>query len=536
MSYGLKDYTGPGPIGGGVGYPSKYKESDAHQIIESLADLNLALVEYGQGKVVWIPNGVTITIPSVYSLSGRRILRDTIRCTIAADRSSGNGGRIKVTAKANGYMTGMWMASHSEIVGLTVEGPGAFEGTTPKFGYAGMCAFRSAGTKGILYENTEVKNFAQGGLKFSGGGMLWNDPERHIVRACEIHGCQRHGFGYGIAQAEAGGSDCAVLVEQTRIKDCRHLISCDHGAPYSFEIRYCDFGDAWYKLGGTGAKTYACQIDAHGSGASESGHAGRRYEIHHNDFSANGNKANIGIRGIPADRFNIYANRTLKDNHSGLYPADGSNEVKIGQFVDLEGGEGGSWGGENNMPKYRVFVFDNWYGEGGPPEGPPETPDEPPVEVNTPDIQVVSLEAPQVEVGQTYTITATVGNLGTAAGTADIVIGYMAGTTKRVLKTEAVELQPGEVKTVVRQATAKIAGQWTFYAGNLTTILKVVEPPPAVPVWVLSASSVNATVSVSNTGNAEGTTTVLIGGWPQTVTVAPGESKEVTIALAVELS
>src|SRR5574343_1951441 len=201
MSYGLKDYTGPGPIGGGVGYPSKYKESDAHQIIESLADLNLALVEYGQGKVVWIPNGVTITIPSVYSLSGRRILRDTIRCTIAADRSSGNGGRIKVTAKANGYMTGMWMASHSEIVGLTVEGPGAFEGTTPKFGYAGMCAFRSAGTKGILYENTEVKNFAQGGLKFSGGGMLWNDPERHIVRACEIHGCQRHGFGYGIAQA-----------------------------------------------------------------------------------------------------------------------------------------------------------------------------------------------------------------------------------------------------------------------------------------------------------------------------------------------
>jgi hypothetical protein len=536
MSYGLKDYTGPGPIGGGVGYPSKYKESDAHQIIESLADLNLALVEYGQGKVVWIPNGVTITIPSVYSLSGRRILRDTIRCTIAADRSSGNGGRIKVTAKANGYMTGMWMASHSEIVGLTVEGPGAFEGTTPKFGYAGMCAFRSAGTKGILYENTEVKNFAQGGLKFSGGGMLWNDPERHIVRACEIHGSQRHGFGYGIAQAEANGSDCAVLVEASRIYDCRHLITCDHGTPYSYELRHNIFGDAWYRLGGDGAKAYACQIDAHGSGHKTSGHAGRRYEIHGCDFSANGNKANIGIRGIPADRFNIYANRTLKDNHSGLYPADGSNEVKIGQFVDLEGGEGGSWGGENNMPKYRVFVFDNWYGEGGPPEGPPETPDEPPVEVNTPDIQVASLDAPQVEVGQTYTITATVGNLGTAAGSADIVIGYMAGTTKRVLKTEAVELQPGEVKTVVWQATAKVVGSWTFYCGNKLTILKVVEPPPAAPVFVLSSSSVNATVSVSNTGNAEGTTTVLIGGWPQTVTVAPGESKEVTIALAVELS
>lgn len=362
MAYGTDGYTGPGPIGGGVGYPARYKQSDAHCIIESLADLNLALASYGRDKLVWIPDGVTITIPTVYSASGRRLLRDNLRGILAADRSSGRGGRIRVTAGTNGYMTGIWQSSYSQVVGVTAEGPGAFESTSPIYGWAGNCAFRSAGTKGILYENTEVKNFACGGLKFSGGGMLWNDPERHIVRACEIHGIQRHGFGYGIAQAEASGSDCAVLVEASKVYDCRHLVTCDHGAPYNFELRHNIFGDSWYRLGGNGAKTYACQVDAHGSGAFGSGSAGRRYEIWENDFSTNGGKANIGVRGIPADRFNIYRNRTAKANYAGRYPADGSYEIAIGKLVDLEEGEGAPWKGDNNMPKYHVYAWDNWYG------------------------------------------------------------------------------------------------------------------------------------------------------------------------------
>jgi hypothetical protein len=475
MLYGTAAYTGPGPIGGGVGYPSKYTEGDAHQFIESLSDLNLALREYGQGKVLWIPNGVTITIPTVYSLSSRRILRDTIRCTLAADRSSGNGGRIKVTAKANGYMTAMWQASHSEIVGLTVEGPGAFEGTSPIYGYAGMCAFRSSGTKGILYENTEVKNFAQGGLKFSGGGMLWNDPERHIVRACEIHGCQRHGFGYGIAQAEAGGSDCAVLVEASRIYDCRHLITCDHGAPYNYELRYNIFGDAWYRLNGTGAKYYACQVDAHGSGDSTSGSAGRRYEIHHNDFSANGNKANIGVRGIPADRFNIYANRTAKTNHKGAYPAEGYEVANVdGSLVDMEGPEGGYVSYGNDMPAHKVFAWDNWYGG-----------DAPPIDTNAPDIKVTAMDAPPVEVGQTYTVTAAVTNTGDGPGSADIVIGYMAGTVKRPLKTQTVDLEAGQSATVVQTGKATTVGDWTFYCGDKTAVLKVMEAQLKVTTEVI---------------------------------------------------
>src|SRR5574343_1610452 len=112
MPYGAAGYTGTNPIGGGVGYASDYRQSDAHCIIESLSDLNLALVSYGRGKLVWIPDGITITIPSVYSLSNRRILRDNIRCILAADRSSGTGARIEIPARAKGYLPRIWPSSY----------------------------------------------------------------------------------------------------------------------------------------------------------------------------------------------------------------------------------------------------------------------------------------------------------------------------------------------------------------------------------------------------------------------------------------
>ena len=105
--------------------------------------------------------------------------------------------------------------------------------------------------------------------------------------------------------------------------------------------------------------------------------------------------------------------------------------------------------------------------------------------VNTPDIQVVSLEAPQVEVGQTYTVTAIVQNKGDGPGSADIVIGYMAGTVKRPLLIQTVDLEAGQSTTVVRTAKATAVGQWTFYCGDKTAVLKVMEAQLKVTTEVI---------------------------------------------------
>jgi hypothetical protein len=378
MSYGTDAYTGDNPIGGGEGYVSPYgfSQSTAHETVTTLAELEKVMGELpaNSEKLTWIPDGVTIVIPTIYSSGGRRLLKNNLRGYLASNLGTDSlgGGKIRVTAKTNGYMTAIWQDSYSKVSGLTVEGPGAFEGTTPVFGWAGNCAFRSSGTKRIEYENCHVFNFAEGLIKFTGGDITpWNNPtDRHWIHHCNLHGSQRHGFGYGVSQAEGYGHYCAALIEATKLYDCRHLVMCDHGQYWSYELRYNDFGDSWYKSGGTGAKTYACQIDAHGSGDSTAGYAGYHYEIYYNDFSINDGKANIGVRGIPRDKFNIYKNRTRKTNHSGAYPADGSYEKANvgGSLVDMEGGEGGYQPYGNDMPAHNVFAWDNWYGASEPPD------------------------------------------------------------------------------------------------------------------------------------------------------------------------
>lgn len=530
-------------IGGGGSYvsPHGFTEKSADEHPETLADLN-AILREGRDRSVWLPK--VITVPTIANAGGRMILPYSIRQPLVSRR--GVGG-LKVTGKCSkAFGTGIRVSPGGLLSGLTIEGPTNLGTVGSVGGTYTMFALKLSGCESVEIEDCDLSNFPQGiicvdNILASGPGLAWDSPKRIWIHHSDIHGAQAHGWGYGVLQSNANGKDLAVLVEACRFWDCRHHIACDHGGSYNYEVRECLLDDSWYwaanREGGT--KYYACQIDAHGSGASTAGYAGGHYEVHHNSFSKNGNKANIGIRGIPKDRVNVYANDTAKTSHEGVYPADGSHEVKIGQLVDLEGSEGGPWGGTNDLPKYRVFAWNNWYGSADPPAPEPE----PPVDTNAPDIQVVSLETSPVFVGETYAVTATVENKGTGAGSMDIVIGYMAGTVKRPLLTQAVELEAGATTTVVREAKASTAGAWTFYCGDLTAVLTVTEKPPEPPpapkielvgfVPSIQGNAVIVAVTVANTGNADGTALVKVGGATQSVLVPAGQSQQTTFTFDV---
>lgn len=536
-------------IGGGEGYvsPNGFSESLAHYIPETLSDLNKALAEAKGEKLIWLPK--VITVPTVANARGRMILPNAINAYVASKR--GIGG-LKVTGTCSGaFATGIRVMSHAKLSGLTIEGPTNLGTPGSVGGCYTMFALKLSGAIDVEIEDCDLFNFPQGIISIDNilasgpEDLKWDSPNRVRILYSSIHGAQAHGWGYGVLQSNANGRGLAALLYACKFWDCRHHIACDHGEPYSYEFDQCVFGDSWYwsanKVGGT--KYYACQIDAHGAGPSSTGYAGRHYEGHDSSFSANGNKPNIGIRGIPSDQHRFYRCTTQKTSHSGVYPAEGY-ETQIGQLVSLQGAEGENWTGTNDLTKYRVFAYNNWYGaeaptdDGGDSGGTPAT---------NSDIKVTGLTAPQVVVGETYTVAATATNAGDGSGTASVVIGYINSKGAKVpLKTQSVTLEAGASTTVSATGKATNPGDWTFYAGDQQIILKVVEvapEPPAAPRFEVAlvgctadGNGVSVIVTVSNKGNANGTAAVKCGAETQSIGIPAGGEETVTFSVAVDVA
>jgi hypothetical protein len=539
MTYGTLAYTGTNPIGGGEGYVSQYDESHAHEAAESWTDLKKLAKEMGYQKEIWIPNNLVMHFGDDHPTFNPGVILASNRGVNGAP-----GAKLKNPFTVGGsgnYMSPIaYFSPNCVLSGLVLEGPGSFAATTDSRTNAAVRM--TSGGHRVEIENCELLNFFQGGVYIPGGCPTpWNSDAldgRHWIHHSTIHGMQRHGFGYGV-QVESGGS---FLLEACIAYDCRHLVCASQTAGAGFgncyELRFNIFGEAWYRYYGTGALHNNHQIDCHGFGASSAGSAGGYLWIHHNDFAANNtydNAPNVAVRGIPHFECRVWANRTRKlhDGKSGVF-----DETSLNQSFTLRGSDGGDWNGSNDLAKYKMFVTDNQYGEWTVPEPP-----EPPIEVNTPDIQVVSLEADEVIVGERYEVKATVTNAGNGAGEADITIGFVSGDKKFPLKTETVSLEPGASAIVLQSAIASTVGEWTFYCDAFTVVLRVVEPPP--PVAILALTEVSATViensvsvsaTVNNTGNAPGTATVTIEGGTYTVEVAAGESKPVEFTLGVEMS
>ena len=551
--YGAGAYTGSNPIGGGNGYVSAhgYTQAGARYVVATLAELNSAMASATSGQVIWIPNGTTIVVPTVSNPGSRIWLPNPVKpgVVLASNRGQGGaaGGKIKLTATVTGaFATGIWCRSNSVISGLTIEGPTNL-GIAGSKSTATLCALKISGAVNVEVENCHLYNFPQGiisidNIKASGPENLnWNSANRHKIHHCEIHGAQAHGWGYGILQSNANGKGLAAYVHACKLYDNRHSIACDHGEPYSYEVAYCEVGESWYwSENRPGATRYnACQIDAHGMGHT-GGYAGRHYEVHHNTFHINGTKANFGVRGYPSDQHRTYNNWTKKTNHTGLYPAGGAYEVPLGKLVDLEESEGGEWGGRNDMPSYKVYVYSNWYGSSAPPGG-----------IDPPPVSEIVLEsftcAPPnpVPVGASYTLTATLRNTGATTGTATVIIGWITGSTRSPLSTQTVTVAAGGTATATYTGHTSADGVYTMYCsvGAVEQTVPLVVGGAEAPAVATSAATNVQTTTATLNGNLvslgtepSGTVAFEWGKTPSYGNTTPGQVRSSTGAYSAALS
>ena len=484
--YGAGAYPGlkVNPIGPSEGYvsPLGISESLAQYHPESVKDLTAGLSEagVGSGRLVWIPKGVTITLPNA-----------TYNQAIKGGVILGGPGEIRWSyyGPTKGYMIPMFtLRSGGAVSGPKLTGGGGYG----HYGQgAGPCAIRASGAKNTLVENVDLSQFRGGGVWFGDGAASitkWNDDaQRNILRHVKITHIQQYGFGYGVGLQ---GGHQAFLIEASILGFNRHSTMSSGGVTTGYEVRYCIFEDSVYADSDTGpAHIQSHQIDAHGGGwLGQSYRCGKYLWVHHCDLSPNdnyGEKPNVCIRGLMADGgwAVIEDCWTKKASHKGAF-SQTENEGNAG-LVLLAEEEGAAWRGPKALSSAGVICRNNWYGLAPPPDsdgggsgtGEEDPPEDPPIEVNTADIKVAGLTAGQVAVGEAYEVKATVENKGDGVGSAIIEIGWLTSSgAKRPLKTEVVTLEAGESKTVVQSAVAIASGYWKFYCGDARATLVVTEP------------------------------------------------------------
>jgi hypothetical protein len=365
--YGAGAYTGSNPIGGGDGYASAhgYSQDTADYVVTNATGLRNALAAAISGQVVWIPGSAVIDISSS---SGTLTVPAGV--ALASDRGKGGspGGLINFGRRGGIIFS---RKSNSVVSGLRFYGANST---------GSAWVLQSSYSVHTEVENCEVANGGGGGIGFMGDNIPWNsgwatgsDQKHHWVHHCYIHGFSLSGLGYGIWVNNSG-----VLIECNMIGDCRHLFmgnrtsSSSSGYDTNYEARYNDLTDS----------SSNTQVDCHGGNDTTAGgwgpspvavpgdHAGGTLKIHHNTFSNNNGRLNVGIRGIPGETCEVYHNWTKHTTHSGLYtetnPANSTFKQYLGNLV------GKTFNGSTitGSSFINMSVHDNWYGSTPPPLAP----------------------------------------------------------------------------------------------------------------------------------------------------------------------
>ncbi len=335
------------PVGGGAGYSHFYAPSASEVFtVTTPSELSRALQMAGPGDVVWVPDGVSITIT--------RDFGETVRSGVVLASNRGQdgaaGGRIKWTwTEGQGMSPLLYLESNVTVSGLTLQGPIATAGLDATGGGACIGLRGANGASGIEIENCDISRFAWAAVYFNGGDLT--EATRHRVHHCYIHHCQRHGYGYGIAEE----GSAAYLAEANIFRENRHHIMAQAADvnPNSYEVRYNIFYEAVYASNGnpTGTWYYSHQVDCHGGADSAGSYAGNVLLIHHNTFYENPGKPNVCIRGIPLTGCEVSWNWTVK---TGSDTGQGPKSQQWEQMVD-------------SMSYRNMTVQDNWYGPDPPP-------------------------------------------------------------------------------------------------------------------------------------------------------------------------
>ncbi len=346
-AYGAGANPSGNPVGGGDGYNHYYSPTDNQAVtVTTPSELSRALQEAEPGDIVWVPDGATITITRDFG----EVVKSGVVLASNRGQDGAAGGRIKWTyTKGEGMTPLLVLESRATVSGLRLEGPIATAGLDSANGGSCIALRGMNGATNIEVENCEISKFAWGGIYFNDGNLT--EETRHWVHHCYIHSCQRHGFGYGIAEE----GSAAYLAECNIFRENRHHVMAQaaEANPNSYEVRYNIFYEAVYASNGNpnGTWYYSHQVDCHGGADSPGCYAGNVLKIHHNTFYENPGKPNVCIRGVPMTGCDVGWNWTVK---GGTDAGQGPNGQQWEQLVDA-------------VSYQKMTVHDNWYGTDPPP-------------------------------------------------------------------------------------------------------------------------------------------------------------------------
>jgi hypothetical protein len=528
-----------GPIGGGTGY-SHYYNTGGHTpdyVVTSASALQTALSSATSGEIIWIPDGTTITWSSTSPIGTLKT-----GAILASNRGQNGaaGGKIVWTTNTGGYMEPLIKVQANAVVsGLSFQGPGSLSTKTSVL-YSGNCCLHCGSYTGMEIENCYIWNFANAGITFNSNSITWNNgwpTTIPYIHHCDMGGSQQPGMGYLI---NSDGTSGAFLVEACKVSTARHLLALGSGHS-SYEIRYCEIGDAWQYGGGQSATEDTCQLDWHGPGVS--GYATRWSLVHHNTFSTSkvlGNiKVHCGMRGKVEYFCDIHNNWSKRTDYTGAYPTEANHDSNCVYISTLDPygnpygwcrqtfdtmaalyeHEGGSFGGAHELTTYNMFVHDNWWGSTPPPgdETPPTPPTPPPVGQANLTITKFEVNPASCPLGQYYNLSADIANTGDASGSGVVRFGWMSGSTHNQSGVDqSVSLAAGGTTSVGYRPTnpTSLAGTYTMYCQLVvggavkeekTATLTVTSTPNHAPVLgsigqksVVAGTTLSFTISATD--------------------------------------
>jgi hypothetical protein len=357
-----------GPVGGGLGYQHYYNPADfgtlAHRV-KSDSELKAALAIATAGHLVWIESSFSVPACGKDARSG-------VILKTGAILASGRGRSGAPVVTFAGTLGDHWVhpQANTRISGISIQGDNKLGSSYP--------AFSCLSYSGQQFENLWIRDVGWGWMVWGANGADWDGTKWNAatpyIHHCDMAGA-RHAGGndsYGVQVGETTGG---FLLEACILDDCRHITMCKPGLPENnggsqYEVAYCDIGDC---MGYNGVQH---QIDWHGNGCSGYGAqwsgyrvACRYSHIHYNTFSANAGASNCCMRGLVVESCEVDHNWTKKTDHSGVWPANGADEVANSSLARLAAEENGTWECEMNKPKYNYHAHDNWWGLSEPPEG-----------------------------------------------------------------------------------------------------------------------------------------------------------------------